>query len=198
MIRERVLTYPDSAVERWAGLWKAWIASGRQDWSAWEEFERVVKGRGIGFPWHKPGGAFAEALTAKHLHEQGYTNWQGRLRCRLFHTPNFADPARAETTEIERLLSKADLPIPRDYEQRLDFYPRDVDLASFHPRKRAWRFTEVKWKKESLRPGQLQSLGLLHKLLKADVEIVRVCPEGSKSPSVKMHETTFTLAKRVD
>jgi hypothetical protein len=81
-----------------------------------------------------------------------------------------------------------------DYEQRLDFYPREVDLASFHPRKRAWRFTEVKWKKEYLRPGQLQSIGLLHKLLKADVEIVRVCPERSKSPSVRMHETTFTLA----
>ena len=114
-VPERILTYPESAIERWAALWKAWIASDRRDWSAWEEFEPVVKGRGMGFPSHEPGGAFAEAPTAKELHDEGYINWQGRLRCRLFHEPNFANPARAETTEIERLLSKADLPIPRDY-----------------------------------------------------------------------------------
>ena len=149
----------------------------------------------MGFPWHRPGGAFAEALTAKHLHDEGYTSWQGRLRCRLFHTPNFADPARVETTEIERLLSKANLPIPRNYEHRLDFYPRDVDLASFHPETGRWRFTEVKWKNERLRPGQLQSLGFLHKLLKAEVEIVRVCRRGTEPSSLKIHETTFTLAK---
>ena len=56
----------------------------------------------------------------------------------------------------------------------------------------------MKWKNERVRPGQLQSLGFIHKLLKAEVEIVRVCPEGAEPPSVKIHGTTFTLAKRVD
>ena len=86
-------------------------------------FRAGRKGSRDRLPVAQAGRCFSEALTAKHLYDEGYTSWQGRLRCRLFHTPNFADAARAETTKIERLLSKADLPIPRDYERRLDFIP---------------------------------------------------------------------------
>ncbi len=189
-IPQRIVRYPASAKDRWESLRAAWNASGRKDWSAWAEFEPVASAPGFAFAsWE--GGYFAEALVAKELHDEGYTCWQANM-CHLFLKNNRQGQSKEQTDIVERMLAAEGYPRLRDYKPRLGFKPRDLDLTAHHPR-HGWRFCEVKWKSEGLRPGQLETLAFLHDLLEATVEVVRVVPEWHPAKSATQLDCTYTL-----
>jgi hypothetical protein len=74
------------------------------------------------------------------------------------------------------------------------FKPRDPDIVARHPQ-HGWRFCEVKWKRDRLHDGQLETLAFLHCLLGAKVEVVRVVSEGPrvKSASAAQLDCTFEV-----
>jgi hypothetical protein len=64
-ISERIVSYPESARDRFKSLGNAWDASEQKDWSAWAEFEAMARAPGFAFQNWDASGFFAQALVAK-------------------------------------------------------------------------------------------------------------------------------------
>ncbi len=189
-IPHRIIYYTAAEEARWTEAWNEWIASDRTAWSAWQEFEPIARSQG--FPLSEGnGGHFAESRIAKELHDEGYSYWQAN-RCHLFLKHNRGGKSKAQTDIVERLLEAEGHPNLREFRRRLSFKPRDVDLVGHHPR-HGWRFCEVKWKEEPLRPGQLETLAFLQNLLGAAVEVARVVPERHQRQWPDELNCTYTL-----
>ena len=158
---------------------------------SWAEFEAVARAPGSAFP-NFGSGYFAEALVAKELHDQGYRFWQANT-CHLFLKHNREGAKSKEQTDIvERMLAEEGYGCLRDYKRQLTFKTRDLDFTARHPQ-HGWRFCEVKWRSDQLRPGQLQTLAFLQHWLKARVEVVRVVLEHGRVKWPTHLDCTFEI-----
>lgn len=191
-VPHRVLYHTAAEKQRWSDTWDEWERSNRTDWSAWREFEPIA--RSAGFPLGESGGGhFAESRVAKELHDAGYTYWHAN-RCHLFLKHNRGGISKPQTDIVERKLREQGHPYLRDYGKRVQPKLRDVDLVGHHP-DHGWRFCEVKWKTERLRPGQLETLAFLNLLVGATVEVVRVVPDSDGRNWPTEQVCTFTVGE---
>ena len=104
-----------------------------------------------------------------------------------------APDKKRKTDEVESLLTKEGLALPRLFRSRLDPEPKNPDLVCYHPKRREWRFCEVK-RDEAIAPGQLLGLALLDFLTGAPVSIVRVVPQDRRW-RVREHKVRFEFSQ---
>jgi hypothetical protein len=174
-------------------MWRAWEASAREDWSAWGKFEPLASSGRTIYASRKnppPDHHFGESLIAQRLEDDGYRTWGGGV-CGIAQSDSELERQVVQTQIVKDLLRLCGLPVPTDYRSRVDFTMRQPDITAFHEQ-RGWRFAEVKLDQDRTRPGQVDTLAFLHDLLGAEVEIVRVLPEGTQIKHREM-ACTYTL-----
>ena len=187
----RVVHYLPEERERWRKLRKIWEASRRTDWSAWKEFKGIARSHRFVFAHRQNAGPFhffGEALIARDLERQGFTTW---ATGRLLPQRNLKGVYAQQREILEAMLREQGLPSPSRYVERLNFRPRNPDLTAFHP-KLGWRFIEVKVNRDRMKEEQLQTLAFLGRLLRCQVEVVRVVGEGTRVRSDELF-CSFTL-----
>ena len=171
-IRHRRVFYATEEKRRWDAMWEAWKKGGRRDPSVWQKFEVLLTIPGFRF-YDWDGGRFAESVVALEFLRKGYTCFHA---CRLFRYGKKRGMWLEPTEHIETLLGEARLPLPQALGDRINPSPRNPDLAAC--RGADWHFCEVKFNRvERVDKGQLVALDVLHKLLNASVEVVRVVEE---------------------
>lgn len=171
--------YDPAAFDRWKGAQERWQASSRTDHSAWGEYACLTEGGRIRFPnGGQAAHGFGEAHTALWLHKQGFMCWRPLLfdygkTLRPGFRLRVQDEVRSywDTTRFG--------PWPADVQRALDFVPRSPDVVGYHPKRKEWRFCEVKRARDRVALEQVQALALLHLITGAPAAIIRVMPEGT-------------------
>lgn len=170
--------YDPADFSRWKAAQLKWQASGRTDATAWGEYACLMEGGRIRFP---NGGqaayGFGEAHTALWLHRQGFMCW----RPPIFSygktlRPGFRLRVQNEVRSYWDTNSLG--PWPADVQGALDFLPRSPDVVAYHPKRKEWRFCEVKRARDRVALEQVQALALLHLLTGAPVAVIKVLEDG--------------------
>lgn len=191
-IPEIVISHVPNGLAEWKACQKAWRVRGRVSGASLGEYAGLARnGRMHSFETEHTAYGWPEARVALLLEEAGWECWTGVQLFPVGGRPVNSPTKKRITDQVEALLTRCGLPIPREFSRLVDFAPKNPDLVCFHPKRRAWRFCEVK-RDERVQPEQINALALLHLLTRAEVAVARLVPEGA-ARGKRTHEASFTL-----
>ena len=165
------LPYDAATLKHWTAVWQK---SGRSDYRAWGEYQRLANITRFNLPFQNQGleRRFAELFTALSLHRAGFESWGG---VQLFNDKKVVKRGKGRVViNTEEVCAAATWRWPGEVQPSLDFQPRNPDVVALSIDKQEWRFCETKRSREAINPEQLQGLAVLHLLTRAPVAIVEL------------------------